>query len=169
MADIVMIIASSMFRDEELFETRAELERLGHRVIVASRKTDICIGNRGGQALPDLAIASIRRQEQDALVFVGGGGASEYFDDGSIHRLAREFLEDGKVVGAICIAPVILANAGLLKGRKATVFPSGSDELIRHGAVYTAEPVTIDGRIVTGNGPQSSVQFARALSEVLLA
>ena len=63
--------------------------------------------------------------------------------------------------------PVILAKAGLLKNRKATVFPDGADILIQNGAEYTAKPVEVDGQIVTGNGPQASKDFANELLKLL--
>lgn len=167
MANLVMVIAQSMFRDEELFVTKAELERLGHTVLVAGRKLEVCHGNRGGSAMPDMTVYDIKPEEFDAIVFVGGGGASEYFDDSYIHGLAAAFLNAGKIVSAICIAPVILANAGILKGKRATVFPSGAGDLIKNGASYTGDAVTQDGKIVTGNGPQSSALFARQVSKAL--
>ncbi|MHB8962836.1 MAG: DJ-1/PfpI family protein [Saccharofermentanales bacterium] len=167
MANIIMVIAQSMFRDEELFVTKAELERLGHTVQVASRKLEICRGSRGGSAMPDMTIFGIKPEEFDAIVLVGGGGASEYFEDSHIHELAGGFEREDKIVGAICIAPVILAKAGILRGRRATVFPSGADDLARNGASYTGDAVTQDGRIVTGNGPQSSELFARQISKAL--
>ncbi|MHB1452976.1 MAG: DJ-1/PfpI family protein [Saccharofermentanales bacterium] len=167
MADIIMVIAQSMFRDEELFVTKAELHKLGHSVQVASRKLEICRGNRGGTAMPDMTVMDIRVEDFDAIVFVGGGGASEYFDDSYVHSLAVNFQNAGKIVSAICIAPVILANAGILKGKRATVFPSGAGDLIKNGASYTGDAVTQDGRIVTGNGPASSALFARQVSKAL--
>ncbi len=167
MADIVMIIAQSMFRDEELFVTKERLGQLGHNVTVASRRQQPCQGSRGGTAMPDMTVGAIRSGDFDAIIFVGGGGASEYFADEAVHRLAADFDREGKVVAAICIAPVILANAGLLSGRRATVFPSGAEDLRRGGADYTGETVTRDGRIVTGNGPQSAREFAERVSETL--
>ena len=78
--------------------------------------------------------------------------------------MARSFAEAGKVVAAICIAPVILARAGLLKGKRATVFPDGIPELEKAGAVYTAQSVERDGRIITGNGPEAAEAFGREIA-----
>lgn len=167
MAKIVMIIAPSQFRDEELFETARELERNGHQVSVASRELKLCRGSKGKTTMPDLTIDMINLSQTDALVFVGGGGAQEYFEDMKIRKLVLDVYNAGKIVGAICIAPVILANAGLLKGKKATVFNSEAAHLVEKGAIYTGEPVTQDGRIVTANGPASSVGFGHKISELL--
>lgn len=167
MRRIVMIIACSMFRDEELFHTKEQLEKDGHEVVVASSRTGFCEGSRGGSAVAQITIDEISIDETDALVFVGGPGASEYFENSTAHKLAEEILLKDKVLAAICIAPVILAKAGLLKGRKATVFSSGEKELERCGAFYTGDMVTVDENIVTGNGPASAVSFAKRITEAL--
>jgi protease I len=167
MSNIVMIVAQSQFRDEELFDTKAVLEQEGHTVCIASRTMSPCIGNQGGSVDPDLIIADVDALSFDALVFVGGGGAKEYFEDTLIFSLIDRFDKSERIIAAICIAPVILANAGFLKGKRATVFPSGKDLLLNQGVIYTGESVTTDGRIVTGNGPASSTQFGKTIASLL--
>ena len=167
MPRIVMIIASSLFRDEELFDTKAQLEKDGHEVTVASSRSGMCDGSRGGSAKAEITLDEINTEETDALVFVGGPGASEYFENMTAHRLAGEMLSSERILAAICIAPVILAKARLLKGRRATVFSSGANVIEENGAVYTGEDVTADGNLVTGNGPASAVEFAQKISELL--
>lgn len=116
-------------------------------------------GMFGGTVKPDTTLEDVDVSRFDALVFVGGSGAKIYFDDPTAHRLAREAYENGRVVAAICIAPSTLANAGLLGGKKATCFPSESQNLREKGAVYTGKPVEQDGRIVTADGPGSAREF----------
>ena len=72
-----------------------------------------------------------------------------------------------KIIAAICIAPVTLANAGILNGKKATVFPSGKNDLIRNGAKYTGDSVTVDGNIITANGPMAAEAFGKKIVEML--
>lgn len=81
--------------------------------------------------------------------------------------MARATVEAGKPLGAICIAPLILAKAGVLKGRKATVWDSGGEQIAilkAHGAVYTDQAVVIDGSVVTGNGPGAAGEFGRVFA-----
>lgn len=163
MKPILMIIAPDQFRDEELFETREVLESAGLSTVLASKQKGICKGKLGGEAVAEVALADVKASEYEAIVFVGGMGSEVYFKDPNAHDLAWEMYADGKIVSAICIAPVILANAGLLKGKRATVFPDGADELKKGGATYTAETVTVDGNFITGNGPASSIKFAEAI------
>lgn len=164
---VLMVIAPTDFRDEEYREPRAVLEAGGATVSVASRDLREARGMLGGRVKPNLALGSARAADYDAVVFVGGNGASCYWNDPAAHALAREAAQAGKLLGAICVAPVTLANAGLLQGRRATVYPSEGGKLAAKGAKYTGQAVETDGRLVTANGPQSARAFGEALVKVL--
>ncbi len=73
----------------------------------------------------------------------------------------------GKIVAAICIAPSVLAHAGLLRGVRATAFSSQHDDLLAHGALWTGDPVTVDGAIITGNGPSAARDLGMAVADAL--
>lgn len=169
MAIILMIIAPERFRDEELFIPQEELEKDGHSSIIASTVKGICPGSRGGYATATLTLDEVQTDEFDAVVFVGGGGSKVYFDHPIALRIAKEMHEKGKVVSAICLAPVILANAGVLNGKKATVAGTEARTIENQGATYTGPGVTVDGNIVTGNAPKSSRLFAQKINERLRA
>jgi len=164
---IVMVIAKTKFRDEEYTEPRKVLESEGAAVTVASSSLGLADGMLGLKVKPDVLIGDVQEKDYDGIVFVGGGGAKEYFDDPVAHRLAREFFEQGKLTSAICITPATLANAGVLTGRKATSFPSSEGALRSHGAIVTGQDVSVDGRIVTGVGPEAARKFGQKLVEVL--
>lgn len=167
MKKAALIIAERTFRDEEYQVPKEVLQENGIEVVTASTTTNECIGKLGMKVTPDVLVSDLNVSELDALIFVGGGGSEQYFEDPTAHKLAQEAFDQGKVVGAICIAPVILANAGLLKGRTATVFPDGKDVLTEQGANYTGRPVEVDGRIITGNGPEAAREFGEKLVELL--
>jgi len=164
---VVMIIASQNFRDEELFETRRVLESAGAKVTVASTTTQQAVGMLGGKARPDVLLKNVSARDYDAVVFVGGSGAAQYWDDPIAHKLASDAAAAGKVVAAICIAPVTLARAGLLKGKKATVWKSQMSDLTKGGAVCTSASVETDGKIVTADGPSSAAAFGKAIIKAL--
>ena len=166
-ARILMVVAPERFRDEELFDTRAVLEASGHDVAVASTRLGECPGSRGGHVSVDALLSDQRSRDFDAVVFVGGGGCKLLWRDDDALRLARDAAADAKVLGAICLAPVILANAGVLGGRRATVAGTEAGALEACGAIYTGPGVTVDGRIVTANGPKSSALFGRRIAELL--
>ncbi len=165
----VMIIAHRNFRDEEFQKPKNILEEHGIKVIVASSRKDIATGMLGTTVKPDILISDINVKDYDIIIFVGGVGATEYWNNPTAHKIAQEALKQGKILCAICIAPVTLANAGILKGKKATVWPSERDRLEAKGALYTGEDVEVDGNIITASGPKAAEKFGnvivRSLSE----
>ena len=164
---VAMVIAHQRFRDEEYLRPKEILEEEGASVTTISSKKDIAIGMLGAKVKPDLILNDLKVKEYDALIFVGGGGAEEYWTNQKAHSLAIEAVQRKKVLGAICIAPVILANAGLLYGKKATVYESEVDKIKGRGAIYNGLPVERDGNIITANGPDAADQFGKAILEAL--
>ncbi len=160
---VVMIIAPSDFRDEELFEPKQILEQEGVEVKIASTVMSNCIGMLGGSITPHMLITDIKAEEFDAIIFVGGKGAICYFYDSIAHKVVNDALKFNKLICAICISPVILANAGILGGKKATVWKTEGPKLLDKGAIYTANRVEYDGKIITADGPTSATQFARSI------
>jgi len=163
----VLIIARENFRDEELFETMRVLTEAGVNTVVASSKKGAVKGMLGRRAEATILVSEIAVDEYDAIIFVGGAGAMEYFHSRAAWTIAREAVARRKVLGAICIAPAILANAGLLNGVRVTSFPSERERLQRAGALYTGAPVERHGLIITGDGPMSAIQFGRAIADAL--
>ena len=167
MPDVVMIVAPSVFRDEEYAQPKAVLEARSATVGTASVEPCEAVGRFGLRTQATISVKHACDRQWDAVVFIGGGGAAVFFDDAAAHALARAQAKRGGVLAAICIAPSTLAHAGLLEGVRATAFPDREEDLVAHGAAWTGEPVTIDGRIITGNGPESATAFGEAIAEAL--
>jgi protease I len=164
---VLMIIAPTNFRDEELLRPKEILEKAKANVTIASKGVKTAKGMLGSSVSVDLDLSQVNVKDYDAIVFVGGTGAEVYFNDSKALKIAKEAYEQGKVVAAICIAPSILANAGILEGKQATAFPSEASNLEANGARYTGEAVTIDGKIITAKGPEAASQFGNAIAKVL--
>lgn len=171
MATIAYVIAKKGFRDEEYFIPREVLAAAGHTVVTASNEKAgaTATGSHGGEAHIDVTIADVKAAEFDAVVFAGGPGAVENLDNEESYRLINETVSAGKLLGAICIAPTILANAGVLRGKNATVWTSVTDKdpiaiLESNGAMYTDAPVIEDGNIITANSPKAAHVFGEALA-----
>lgn len=164
---VLFVVAPRNFRDEEYQAPRRILENAGWLVEVASRGVKEASGMFGAKAAIDKDIAEVKVDDYEGIVFVGGSGSAIYFEDQLVLSLVQSAYQKGKVVGAICIAPSILANAGILEGKDATSFPSESENLRVRGANYTGEAVTVAGRIVTGRGPEAAEEFGKKLLEVL--
>ncbi len=167
---IAMIIAFKDFRDEEYFIPKEILENAGIEVKTVSNEEGIAIGADGGEVNVDILVENLNPADFDAIVFIGGPGCLKYLDNEVSYNIIRGTLS--KILAAICISPVVLANAGALKGKKATVWSSAMDKgpiriLENQGAIYQDKPVVIDGRIITGNGPASAKKFAEAIVQLV--
>ena len=165
---VLMIIAPSGFRDEEYQRPRAVFENADLSVTVASKGVKTAKGMLGMTVEVDKDLSEVAVGDFGAIVFVGGSGSSVYFNDQAALNLAKEAFQQGKVIGAICIAPSILANAGVLKGKKATCFSSEAGNLQAKGAIYTGEAVTVDGNLVTADGPGAAEEFGEKIVELLI-
>ena len=97
------------------------------------------------------------------LIFLPGGmpGAKNLFEHKGVCKAVVDQFAAGRKVAAICAAPYILGELGLLKGRDATCYPGFETHL--KGANYTADLVTTDGNITTGRGPAAALPFAYEL------
>lgn len=164
---ILFVIASQNFRDEEFRFPKEMLEAQGAKITVASSSLSEAKGMLGMKAKIDILIDQVRVNDFDGVVFVGGGGAREYFNHSIAHKVAKDAFQQDKVLAAICIAPVTLANAGLLNGKRATVFSSEIETIKNKGAIYTGKNIERDGKIITADGPRSAKDFAKALINVL--
>jgi len=163
----VMIIAHEGFRDEELLDTKSVLEINGVEVKVASTELGVAKGKFGAKVSTDMLFSDVKMEEFGAIVFVGGPGAVQYWNDPVAHKLLQEAFKSGKISAGICSGAVTLAKAGILKGKRATVFPGDSQELIDNGADYTASHIEKDGNIITADGPYAAKDFGQEILKVL--
>lgn len=163
-----MIISFQDFRDEECFIPRSIFLNEGIEVNIVSTKKGQALGSYGGIIDVDMTIDELNVSDYDAIVFVGGSGAVGYADNEKAHEIAKQ----AKVLGAICIAPTILARSGVLKGKRATVWSTSMDKgpikiLEQEGAKYESKPVVIDDNIVTANGPNAARKFGEEIVRLL--
>jgi protease I len=160
---LLLAIAPERFRDEELEVPKRAFEEAGIGVDIASTAAGTCTGMLGGTAEATMTFDDVNPDDYDGIVVVGGSGSQEHlWECERLVALVRAFFEQGKVVAAICLAPVVLARAGILSGRQATVYPSpaAEQEMKRAGANILPIPVVADMQIVTANGPTAAAGFA---------
>jgi protease I len=171
MVKLLFVIAKKDFQDYEYLETRRVLE--AHDIKVASATAGICQGRFGARVNADLSCADALKQLDAfaAVIFIGGGGALSLLDVPDALELARQVAKKRKVLAAICVAPVILAKAGVLEGQKATVWDDGNGTQIRQlkqgGATVLPQHVVVDDNIITADGPQAAKEFGRAILKAL--
>jgi len=142
------------------------LRRAGIEVGSAGLNPGVVKASRGVQLVPDLTLDSALQDEYDMVVLPGGmPGAAHLKSDPRILRLLKDMAAAGKYTAAICAAPMVLAEAGVLEGRQATSYPGFLDAL--PGVTVSAAAVVQDGKVLTSRGPGTAMDFALALIETL--
>lgn len=112
-------------------------------------------------------ISEIKSDDFDGIVLPGGmPGSKNLKENSAVLRLIYEFNQAGKLVAAVCAAPIVLAAAGVIKGKNISAFPGYDNELKE--ANYTSEPFTVDGNIITGKSAGSALPFALEIVKYLL-
>ena len=164
---VLFIIAPTDFADAEYLYPREILEEEGINVSVASRSLDEARGMYGARVDPDLLLSEVKVDEYDGIIFIGGIGVRLYWNDEEALRICQEAVGEGKILAAICMAPVVLAYAEVLEGVKATVWSYEKDRLVEKGAIYTGTRIEVDGKIITGNGPWAARDFGNEILEAL--
>jgi len=169
MAKVLMVVAQKNFRDEELFIPKEMLQTEGHDVKIASLARAKATGMLGASVMPDMAVHEANPDFFDAIIIVGGSGSPALAESEDVLGLVQKANARNKIVAAICLGPMALAKAGVLAGKKATIFKTEESlKVLRQGgAKYTGEDVTVDGRLVTACGPHAANDFGRKLIEML--
>ncbi|MBN2252020.1 MAG: DJ-1/PfpI family protein [Candidatus Altiarchaeota archaeon] len=166
----LIVLAPANFRDEELFTPLEILKGAGVSVTVAGLSMDESMGMLGGKMKPDILIDEVDAEDYDAIVIPGGSGAREYLaGDERVLDPVRDAFSKDKVVASICSAGCVLANSGILEGKKATVFPSPENVKVlkNKGAYYLEESIVVDGNIITAQGPKDAKNFAEKIVDIL--
>jgi 4-methyl-5(b-hydroxyethyl)-thiazole monophosphate biosynthesis len=144
------------------------LRRAGIEVVTAGLQPGIVKASRGTQLVPDAVLDSVLDDDFDMIVLPGGmPGAQHLKEDPRIIALLKKMAEQGKYTAAICAAPAVLAEAGLLAGKRATSYPGFLDKIEVPGMAYLKEAVVADGKVLTSRGPGTAMDFALALIETL--
>ena len=144
------------------------LRRAGIEVVAAGLQPGIVKASRGTQLLPDAALDDVLMEEFDMIVLPGGmPGAQHLKEDPRIIGLLKKMAGQGKYTAAICAAPTVLAEAGLLAGKRATSYPGFLDKMAVAGMSYLKDAVVVDGKVLTSRGPGTAMDFALALIEIL--
>lgn len=145
------------------------LRRAGIEVISAGLDSQPVKASRGVMLLPDTTLDEALKQDYDMVVLPGGmPGMTNLKNDSRIITLLQNMAAAGKYTCAICAAPVVLAEAGLLSGKRATSFPGFLDKLNLPDVSYLNDAVVADGKVITSRGPGTAMDFALALIEILV-
>lgn len=164
----VLVILAPGFEEIEALSPVDILRRAGAHVVTAGTVDGLIEGRNRIRVAPDEDLDAALKDGEffDMLVLPGGAvGTENLKSDPRVKRLIEIVNAKGAFVTAICAAPTVLSNAGLLDNKRATSHPSVRKEL--KGAVITDERVVIDGNIITSQGPGTAIEFAFKLVEAL--
>lgn len=168
MVSVLFIIAQKDFRDEELSIPKSILEKGGFGCEVASVTINEVIGMMGAKITPDLSVKDANVDDYDAIIVVGGEGSPTLAQYPEVLRFLKEARNRNKIIASICLGPMVLAMAGILAGKKATVWSSPSytksvEVLTEGGAIHKGGNIVEDGNIITAFGPEVANDFGTAV------
>jgi protease I len=169
MATIAVAI-TDLFEDVEYTEPAAAFRNAGHTLVHVGLKESSTVRGKakGTEVTIDKSISTVSPDDFDAL-FIPGGCSPDHLrvDDGAV-RFARQFVESGKPVLAICHAPQLLITAQVLQGRKITGYKSIVQDIKNAGAEFVDEAVVEDSNILSSRNPGDLPAFIEASLEKLL-
>ena len=164
----VLLPLAEGFEDLEAVTTVDILRRGGIEVVTAGLRPGPVRGARGTQVLPDSELGQASIDDFDMIALPGGQpGVANLRADARVIRLVKEMAAAEKPVAAICAAPMVLADAGILEGRRATAYPGSLEALDVKGLAFENSVLVTDGNIITSRGPGTAVDFGLALVEHL--
>jgi protein deglycase len=165
----VLVPLAEGFEELEAVSIIDILRRADIEVVVAGLTDGPVRASKGTRILPDATLDEALQRDYDMVVLPGGmPGASNLNDDARVQELLKKMANSGKFTGAICAAPMVLANAGLLDGKRATSFPGFVDQMNLPTTEYTGAPVECDGKVITSRGAGTALDFALTLVEALV-
>lgn len=168
----IAILATNGFEQSELFEPKKQLENAGAAVTIVSPASGSITGwdtDDWGKSIDvDLSLDDARVEDFDALVLPGGQINPDLLraNDAAV-AFVRDFFNSGKPLAAICHAPWLLAEADVLKGRKATSYHSIETDIRNAGAEWLDQEVVVDQALITSRSPDDLDAFcAKIIEEV---
>ncbi len=142
------------------------LRRAGIEVVTAGLDEQPVTASRQTVLIPDTDLDNALKDDYDMVVLPGGLPGADYLDkDSRIRDILVKMADSEKFTAAICAAPKVLANAGLLQGKQATSYPGFLKDA--EGTDVSSDAVVVDGKVITSRGPGTAMDFALTLIESL--
>jgi protein deglycase len=164
----VLVPLAEGFEEIEAVTIVDLLRRAGVEVVTAGLAPGPVTGAHGISLAPDTDLGSVLGQRFDMAALPGGmPGSANLAADPRLLAFLRQLVDCGGCVAAICAAPSVLAQAGLLAGKHATSFPGFLGPENAPGTILSEAPVVADGQVITSRGPGTAIDFALALIERL--
>lgn len=163
----VLVILAEGFEELEAVTVIDVLRRAEIEVVTAGLKEGPVTSARRIRIIPEMELEAVDAEDFDMVVLPGGQpGTNNLAADGRVKELVLQMQKKDRYTAAICAAPFVLSEAGVLETKKATSYPSFQDKL-KAKSVSRDERVVIDGKVVTSQGPATALEFSLQLVEIL--
>jgi protease I len=163
----IVYLVDEGFEDLEFYVPLMRLQEEGARVTVVSSKIKTYHGKTCLEATPEKLVSAVSADEFDGIVVPGGWAPDKMRRDPDITNLVRRMYEQGKIIGAICHAGLVLISAGVVKGHKVTGSLGIKDDLVNAGGEWVDEAAFRDGNLVWGRVVKDIPDFNRELVKAL--
>lgn len=164
-ANILMVIPSTNFHKKDIIILKNYFQKYHNTVLLASTKLKSLKDQMGQIIRPDLLFDSVRPNDFDILVLVGGTGSAEYWTNQQLFRIIKGMKQQNKIISAQGLSVLTLGEAGILENKKITANPSLKYDLKKLGCLYIDAKVIEDGNIITSQKPQDALIFAKHILE----
>lgn len=167
--NILFFLPANDFNEEEFLLVKNTFRESSFRIFIASDSHSLCNGNNGMKVKADVNLYNVHAGNFEAFILIGGNGMRTYWNNQTLINIVRRFYESGKLIGAICSAPVLLANAGIIRQHQGTCYPGDRNEFEKAGGKYTGQPVVSCGNIVTAQCPEDALEFSRTIRHKIVS
>ncbi len=164
----VAVLVAGMYQELEFWYPYYRLQEEGAEVVVIGPEATQYKSKLGYPAKAELAAASARAEEFDAVVIPGGFAPDIMRRSAELVDFVRKLSQTGKVVAAICHGPWMLCSARVVSGKRVTSFVAIRDDLENAGATWVDEPVVRDWNLITSRVPADLPVFMREIISALV-
>ncbi|MCM3738373.1 DJ-1/PfpI family protein [Bacillus cytotoxicus] len=166
----LFIIPPDRFNEDELFHPKEVLENAGVKVTIASTKIGEITGDNQGKTKAEVIFSEVPVNDYDIIAVIGGSGTIDYlWENQTLISYLKQAYEQKILVTGICAGSVVIAQTGLLSGRKATCYPVDVmiNALKDNNVEYVAQHVIAHNDIITSDGPEGAIGFGERIVETL--
>ena len=163
-----LVFLATGFEEIETVSIVDILRRANVDVTIAGLTPGVIEGVHAIKIVPDKNINDVKVEDFDIIVVPGGNpGYMNLRKDQRVIDMIKKAFNSNKLVAAICAAPAVLSDAGVLEGKVCTIYPGMENELKKGGGKPKQDIIVVDGNIITSRGPATALPFALELVEIL--
>ena len=164
---VLIILSSDNFNDAEFSSIKNAFENAGVKIFIGSDSNSVCKGENRLRVQPDVKFFNVNPANFDAVVIIGGSGIINYWKNKRLHEIVRDFYSAGKPTAAICAAPVVFSEAGILDGKKGVCYPKNKKEFTRRSVEYVDFPVVREGSVITARDFNAADELALTILQMI--